>query len=740
MLGSSLFATTGDWDLYTSVAKINDILAGERYVWAATDGGVLRLRPADGTFTIYTTLDGLAGNKVLCIAEDSQDNLWFGTEEDGLSKFSPEKGFTPPQHFIGYRINFLYFENDSTLYVATDEGVSLFRTDKDEIKETYHQFGTLPRDSEVFCVKVLGEDLWAGTTTGVAHAPLFQPSGVRSNLQDPTSWSSIALERKVYSIIQDNSVIFIGTEKGGYSYENNRWTHLKLSLPFYDILTHQEKLLAATETHGVFQSPLSRPFAWMENSSLPKKTKCLTVSPDSALWGGAEDGYLVRVKSGEVDSFQVNCPAANTFMDLTFDQQGRLWVASSYRDQTGCRGAYCFDGEQWTNHFATPTSLGKWTAENSVVCVVVDSRSRIWLGTWGAGIHLSSEQGDWELIDQDNSILKGIPVNPKYVVINDICEDKNGNIWICDFLQGVVVFEDFSSFDDLPSIKTMFYTPSEDKLPSGEDGQFQGSVIALDGTGLKWIGTLNAGFCLFDDGETPFERGDDTVIIFSTSFYPQEMVSNNIRDIAFDEEGVLWIGTDSGVNAIRGQYNPAIKDYTCESWNTYLREITVNRILVDSQNNKWFATENGLYRFSADGTSWTHYTQGSCGLVDDRVKSLALDELAGELWIGTLMGLNRFRIPRPSPQQPTLVYPNPFITGAGKDQVTFPGLSPNSTVRIYTLLGESVRTLAADEFGEVTWDGTNSLNNLVASGIYFYSFWNQKGKQLLGKLAILRND
>ncbi|MCK4417262.1 MAG: T9SS type A sorting domain-containing protein [Candidatus Latescibacteria bacterium] len=734
MLSSSLFAATGDWDLYTSVVKINDILAGERYVWAATDGGVLRLHPTEGTFTIYTTLDGLAGNKVLCIAEDSQGNLWFGTEGDGLSKFGREKTFTTFRPFPSPNpINSLFFENDSTLYVATDVGVSLFSTYKDEIKETYHQFGTLPRNSEAFCVKVIGKYLWAGTTTGVAHAPLFQPSGVRSNLQDPTSWSSTDLKKKVYSIIQADSVIYIGTENGGYSYENNRW-YPRLPLPSYDLLIYQEKLLVATERYGVFQSPLSCLSHWKRNTSLPKKTKCLAVSPDPALWAGVEGGYLVRAKSGEVDSFQVNCPAANTFMDLTFDHQGRLWVASSYRDQTGCRGAYCFDGEKWTNHFATPTPLGKWTAENSVVCVVVDSRSRIWLGTWGAGIHLSSEQGDWELIDQDNSILKGIPTNPDYLVINDICEDRNGNIWMSDYQQGVAVFDDF------PPSKKMFYTPSEDGLPSGGDGELWGSVITIDETGLKWIGTFNAGFCLFDDGGTPFQRGDDTVIIFSTSFYPEEMISNNITDIAFDEEGVLWIGTDSGVNAIRGRYNPIIKDYTYESWNTYLREITVNRILVDPQNNKWFATENGLYRFSADGTSWTHYTQGSCGLVDNRVKSLAFDELAGELWIGTPIGLNRFKIPRPSLQQVALVYPNPFISGAEKDQVTFPGLSPNSTVRIYTLLGESVRTLTADEFGETTWDGTNSLDNLVASGIYFYSFCNQNGKQLLGKLAILRKD
>ncbi len=104
------------------------------------------------------------------------------------------------------------------------------------------------------------------------------------------------------------------------------------------------------------------------------------------------------------------------------------------------------------------------------------------------------------------------------------------------------------------------------------------------------------------------------------------------------------------------------------------------------------------------------------------------------------MGLNRFKIPRPSLQQVTLSYPNPFITGIGKDEVTFSDLPPNSTVRIFTLLGELVKTLTADGSGKATWDGTNSSDNLVASGIYFYSLQDQNGKQLLRKLAVLRKE
>lgn len=55
------------------------------YMWIGTDAGLSRW---DGhTFTIYNTLDGLAGNKVWCIDEDNMGNMWFSCFGAGISTF-----------------------------------------------------------------------------------------------------------------------------------------------------------------------------------------------------------------------------------------------------------------------------------------------------------------------------------------------------------------------------------------------------------------------------------------------------------------------------------------------------------------------------------------------------------------------------------------------------------------------------------------------------------------------------
>ncbi|MBN2425458.1 MAG: response regulator [Calditrichaceae bacterium] len=59
-------------------------------LWIGTYGGGLnRFNYRSGTFTHFTSKDGLAGNTVYGILEDDHRNIWLGTE-NGISKFDPQ--------------------------------------------------------------------------------------------------------------------------------------------------------------------------------------------------------------------------------------------------------------------------------------------------------------------------------------------------------------------------------------------------------------------------------------------------------------------------------------------------------------------------------------------------------------------------------------------------------------------------------------------------------------------------
>lgn len=75
-----------------------------------------------------------------------------------------------------------------------------------------------------------------------------------------------------------------------------------------------------------------------------------------------------------------------------------------------------------------------------------------------------------------------------------------------------------------------------------------------------------------------------------------------------------------------------------------------------------------------------------------------------------------FRTPaEPRPVAPT-AYPSPFRPGAGDVRIV--RLAPRAELRVLSLSGDALRTLAADENGEIRWDGTDDRGTPLASGVY----------------------
>lgn len=87
------------------------------------------------------------------------------------------------------------------------------------------------------------------------------------------------------------------------------------------------------------------------------------------------------------------------------------------------------------------------------------------------------------------------------------------------------------------------------------------------------------------------------------------------------------------------------------------------------------------------------------------------------------------------PQGKVVVYPNPFSKSKDKT-VKFDNVVPGSVVQVFTIAGESVTSLQADEM-KVYWNTKNSAGQYVSPGIYYFIITNQKSKAVLkGKLFV----
>ena len=136
-------------------------------IWFGMDGE--GARKYDGkSFTIYTTKDGLVGNKVLCIRGDRRGRVWLGCDTGGVSCYDGTtfRNFTPKNGLVYDRVYTMLEDRAGNMWIATPEhGVS--RYDGTSFTVFWKNCGLVPN----YWVQSIFEDkdgaLWLGCSGGV---------------------------------------------------------------------------------------------------------------------------------------------------------------------------------------------------------------------------------------------------------------------------------------------------------------------------------------------------------------------------------------------------------------------------------------------------------------------------------------------------------------------------------------------------------------------------------------------
>jgi hypothetical protein len=288
---------------------------------------------------------------------------------------------------------------------------------------------------------------------------------------------------------------------------------------------------------------------------------------------------------------------------------------------------------------------------NQVWAIAQDGGGRSWFGTNGSGAGLLDDGGTPFDKKDDTWITftaaDGLAGDYVYAVV----EDSGGRLWFgAD--GGVSVLDDGGTpFDEEDDVWTTFTTA---------DGLAEGSVqsIAIDGGDRLWFGTRTSSMTgqwygyasVLDDGGTPFDKGDDAWITFTTA---DGLADGAILAVAIDGEGRLWFGayglelpSRGGVSVLDGGGTPF--DKGDDVWATFttadgLAHNWINAIAMDGGGRLWFGTYGGVSVLDGGGTpfdegddAWITFTAAD-GLADNQVKSIAVDNRE-RLWFGTYGG------------------------------------------------------------------------------------------------------
>ena len=129
-------------------------------------------------------------------------------------------------------------------------------------------------------------------------------------------------------------------------------------------------------------------------------------------------------------------------------------------------------------------------------------------------------------------------------------------------------------------------------------------------------------------------------------------------------------------------------------------------------------------------------------MLSDIVRSIAIDEVTGTVYVGSDAGLTSFLTPSIKPLDTfseLFFFPNPFVLGSGNNLLTIDGLIKDTEIKILTIDGKLVNSFLSPGGRVAYWDGKDQQGRLVNSGVYLIVAHDQEGNSVLtGKVAVLR--
>jgi hypothetical protein len=367
------------------------------------------------------------------------------------------------------------------------------------------------------------------------------------------------------------------------------------------------------------------------------------------------------------------------------------------------------------------------------------NNDHVFISTWGCGLLEYENNTLIKQYNDSNSPLQTIIPGRPYVRICGLAMDKSKNLWLTQS-------EVPGSVKVLKPDGTWIVNPITIDVPTIGD-------IIITTSGQKWI-ILPRGYGLFilDDNNTPDVFTDDKSIKMLITDTENNTVSN-IYSIAEDLDGNIWVGTDQGpliysntASVFDGTLKASrIKIPRNDGTNLadyMLKTEAITSIAVDGANRKWLGTaSSGAYLLSADGTTkLKNFTEQNSPLFSNSIVSLAVDNKTGDVWFGTLKGIQSYRGDATSGEgkfSKVYTFPNPVredFTG----NVTITGLIRDSQIRITDISGNLVYETISDG-GQASWDLKTYNGKRVSTGVYLVFCSSEDGTQsCVTKMLIIR--
>lgn len=500
----------------TNFAALGLVVDHEGALWAATWlGGAIRYH--QGSFTAYTTQDGLPDNNVTRIDEDSNGTIWIYTmrglciwkagriSRPSTTTNSPVNADLTPPSNLGPGIDPSLFG----LWRCTSSRWQRF---------AYGHWSNFPLPPDV-----------------------TQPQAVKldrmtEDFQHRIWFKILGRSREVFSVDRGRLRVFKGLPPGSFVCFEDRLGRLWMTDP--------------KGRTGIWKDGQFTLFQGLSTSTLFNVFE----DREHELWIGTLSQGLHRLREQNVRTLHLpGDKPANRIGAVSLDQAGHLWVSS--------RGIHTLQNGIWRT-FLRPHPAGSWFDGQIPSSLFVDRDDSVLVG----------------YPDQLTVIKNGRfrELNPALRLldsqINDMARDQEGDLWLGG--RGLYrlhnsVVEHFTEIDGA-TIKEvrevfsdriggiwaasdgglLFFKGNRGKIWTESDGLSSNHVLTFyqDKDNILWIGTADGGLNRFSHGH------------FQHISAENGLYSDDVRRIFEDRSGFFWLTCSRGISRVRKEQIDAFMD------------------------------------------------------------------------------------------------------------------------------------------------------------------------------------
>lgn len=351
------------------------------------------------------------------------------------------------------------------------------------------------------------------------------------------------------------------------------------------------------------------------NTLFPGIIGSIVEDKEGYLWVGTSSGLsklnkkTLSVERIEADVNDPKKTSSKHIWDLYIDSGEDLWVGT----ENGLN-RYDFKTKEFKKYFSFSNDENT-LSDNFTSSIAEGLNGDIWVGTRNGLNILKKETGKVVRIPSDEL--------PSSNIVK-LYKDSNDNMWVTTQNKGIVKFDlKTNKVDKLENLNKLY----------GSE-KFAVNSMYEDFHNNMWLGSKG--------GLIKYSMNDGSIESYTNKPYDTEsLVDNSIQSVYRDNDGLIWIGTYSGISILDpDQEFTHYKSQPGEK-NT-LSGNSIGGIYEDDDGNLWIGTTNdGINKFDREKDEITHYKFDPNN--DNSIPSNTVFQITGDkkgnIWVGTKEGL-----------------------------------------------------------------------------------------------------